>query len=319
MELGTDAQRLLRRVKTGSGLGVVLLKFVLCALLSAFAWILIPTEAHAEDSHSNRFDGMSAIDIAVAAALEKQKHTPESQINAADNVSGSPSSISFAACEIVELKGRFMHEGWYPIPGHPLPGTAVAKAVLLGPWQSAEFRLVDETDQLLGAITLALDEEAPDGMTFLGSFEVPEQPFRFAVSGTDASDELYDVVCSKTYQPQTLEVRFDELFVLAEPGLVPLELNITNHGPAGTFNLSVEDDMGVGASLDDSQLVIGEEETATTTVHLDVPNISVGVLDIVVTATVIRHGESDQGNFGTSQVRVQKFNLIHIDSFEVAQ
>ncbi len=284
-----------------------------------FCLLIVSASALAQPSEASPFDGMSAIDIAVAAALRKQERDAQVPSSLAEAPGATPSSITFFQCDIVELKGRFMHEGWYPIPGNPLPGTAATQVVLLGPWQTAEFRLIDEADDLLQELGLALDEEAPDGIIFLGTFDVPDQPFKMAVSGVDDQDVAYDVTCPKLFQPQTLEVRFDALFGLEKPGLIPLKLSITNHGPSGSFLLTVEDDMGVGASVDDEQVALDQDETIITTVHLNVPSISVGVLDITVTVTATGESEPERSNFGTTVVRVQKFNLIHDDGFEAPQ
>lgn len=85
-----------------------------------------------------------------------------------------------------------------------LPGTATVQATLIGPWQTAEFRLINVNEDFLQSLELALSDEASDGKTFLGSFAVPDEAFKFAVSGVDGQDAAYDVICSRVFQPRTI-------------------------------------------------------------------------------------------------------------------
>jgi hypothetical protein len=296
--------------------------------LKKFAWLgpalvicllLLSGASQAQHSQGSPFDGMSAIDIEVAAALRKQDQEPHPTSSQLEIPAGTTPPVSFLQCDIVELRGRFMHEGWFPIPGNPLPGPATLQATLTGPLQTAEFRLIDVNEGLLQSLELDLADEAPDGKTYLGSFDVPDEPFKFAVSGVDDQDAAYDVVCPRVFQPRTIDVRFDALFNLVEPGVVPLSLVITNHGPSGTFLLSVEDDMGVGATIDDLQVELEQDESKATTVNLNVPAITVGVLDITVTATATSETDNGYAGYGSTLARVQKFNLILENGFESPQ
>ena len=130
-------------------------------------------------SAASPYDGMSATDIAVAAAQDKSRQPPPRSAEKA--VRGG--SVTLSSFALVEMRGRFLHEGWYPIPGEPLPGPTAAQAVLLGPWQTAEFRLLDESNELLQQVTLARLDDDPTASHLTGSFDPPGQPFKVAVSG----------------------------------------------------------------------------------------------------------------------------------------
>ncbi|HKX55036.1 MAG TPA: hypothetical protein VJN01_03000, partial [Xanthomonadales bacterium] len=151
---------------------------------------------------------MSAIDIMVAAAARKSGSVSQLDVPAGTEATTAGSTVSFHRFDLVELTGRFQHEGWYPIPGDPLPGTVTGLAELVGDWQSIQFRLVSENDEFIQDIEL----EPLAGGSFVGEFEVPEQPFKVAVSGIDGEDGPFDLTWPIVFRPQLLELRFDSPF-----------------------------------------------------------------------------------------------------------
>lgn len=88
-------------MKTFASLGLTL---VYCVLL------MLGT-AHAQPSKASSFDGMSAIDIEVAAALRKGDQEPHPTFSQLETPAGTTTPVGFPQCDIVELRGRFMHEG----------------------------------------------------------------------------------------------------------------------------------------------------------------------------------------------------------------
>ncbi|HET6566144.1 MAG TPA: hypothetical protein VFG52_12085, partial [Xanthomonadales bacterium] len=131
--------------------------------LRMFAWLtpallcaglLLSGTAQAQQSSTSPYDGMSAIDIMVAAAARKSGSASQPDVPAGTQVATAGSTISFHRFDLVELTGRFQHEGWYPIPGDPLPGTATGLAQMVGTWQSIQFRLVSEANELIHEVAL---------------------------------------------------------------------------------------------------------------------------------------------------------------------
>ena len=266
-------------------------------------------------SAASPYDGMSATDIAVAAARNNSlRTTPRSESEAVRD--GSVTLYRFA---LVEMQMNSLHPGWFPIPGDPLPGPVAAEAVLLGPWQTAEFRLLDESNTLLRAVTLSRSDENPTGSQLTGSFELPTQPFKVAVSGVDASSAAYDITWPVVYRPQSVELRFAAGFMQVGSGPATLDLAITNHGPAQAFDLAVTNDMDQGVTITPSRLTLAQGETQNAQVTLGVPAISSGVLDITVTATATGATQSAANNFATTTIRTQRLNLLFDDNFEPAQ
>lgn len=266
-------------------------------------------------SAANPNDGMSAIDIAVAAAQDKSRQPPPRSAEKAVR-DGAVILYSFA---LVEMQMNSLHPGWSPIPGEPLPGPVTAEAVLLGTWQTAEFRLLDESNKLLRAVTLSRSDEDPSGSQLTGTFELPTQPFKVAVSGVDTSSAAYDIIWPVVHRPQTVELRFAAGFTQAGPGPALLDLAVTNHGPAQAFDLTVSNDMGQGVTIAPARLTLAPGETQNAQVTLGVPAISSGVLDITVTATATGATQSAANNFATTNVRIQRLNLLFEDNFEPAQ
>lgn len=262
---------------------------------------------------------MSAIDIMVAAAARKSGSASQAGVPAGTEATAAASTVSFHRFDLVELTGRFQHEGWYPIPGDPLPGTATGLAEMVGDWQSIQFRLVSEADELIEEIALTSLAGGAQGPSFVGSFELPQQPFKVAVSGIDGEDSPFDVTWPTVYRPQLLEVRFDSPFGNFEPGPAVLSLKITNHGPADTFLLTAEDDMGVGVAITETELFLEQGATGTADVELVVPAISVGLLDITVSATASSNSDAGRSNSATTLVRTLRYNRVFDSGFEAPQ
>ncbi len=261
-------------------------------------------------------DGMSATDIAIAARL-KREPTPGYSMPSVDGISQViDTSVDFFKFEIVEEKGRYLHEGYFPIPGEPLPGNVTALAELLGQWQTAQFRLVTEAGDLIGNITLSLPDGVTEGMSLLGNFDVPNQPFRVAVSGVGTNSVPYDITQTRLFRPQTVEVRFYPEINIVDPGEVHLSAEITNFGPLETFQLVVQDDMGVGVSISPAEVELAAEASSMLDITLQVPNISSGILKMSVTATATGVNNNAIQNFGVAKAILEKFELIIMDSFE---
>lgn len=288
--------------------------FVVFALLAFLPDVLL-----AQSTANHPFDGMSTIDISVAAAKRKYTKTASNHQGAIGAQAEVVSTVDFYSFNIVELKGRFLHEGWYPIPGDPLPGTVTVQAELIGSWQTAHFMLLDEADQLIENITLSVPAESAGSSTFLGTIEVPSQAFKVAVSGEDSDGVSFTITRPDIFRPQTVEVRFDSLFALVDAGVAQFSLSITNHGPLDTFQISVEDDMGVGVTSEVTAVELNMGETATTAINLQVPAVSSGLLDITITATAMGTSNPSSTNYGTTLARVQRFNLILNSGFEEGQ
>lgn len=293
-----------------------LLKFVSTALLLSLAWTLAPLETRADDSLASPFDGMSAIEIMVAAALEKKASSPTASLSNTETPNGAVLGLDFLACDLVEIKGRDLHEGEFPIPGNPLPGEATALVEFTGFAQSAQFRLVDVAGTPLENISLSPPSEQTASSTYLGNFTVPTQPFRIAAIGLDVSDQAFDITCERLYSPQTVTVRFDAENNIVQAGLNELPALITNHGPANTFLINAVTDLGITANTDLAEIALGEDESQFFTVRLVVPDISSGVLDIVVTATATAESEPSLFNQANSFLRIERFEQLFWDNFE---
>ena len=87
--------------------------------------------------------------------------------------------------EIVD-KNLDIHGGFMPIAGQPLSGAdVIGEATLLGPFGTASFNAVNEQGDPI--LPLNLNQGFPEAAAdhFLGTFPVPEVPFRVVASGTD--------------------------------------------------------------------------------------------------------------------------------------
>ncbi len=292
------------------------MKSVSFALLLALTWILTPLEASAKDSPGSRFDGMSAIEIEIAAALQNPTAHAWKQQPAVDTPQTGGSPVQFLRFDLVEVKGRPEHQGELPIQGQPKPGPGAGFAQMSVPVQTAQFRLETEAGGLIGYIDLQSPEATPAGLDFLGDLTIPDQPFRVAAAGTDLEGQPFDVAWEQTITPQHLEVRFDPETLVVGSGPTQLGAMVTNNGPAGTFAIDVATNLGLDVSSNFTELELAEGAAVPIVVTVLVPAISSGVLEIVITATATSVTDSQITNFGMAQARTERFEKIFWDSLE---
>ncbi|HET6565295.1 MAG TPA: hypothetical protein VFG52_07775, partial [Xanthomonadales bacterium] len=156
---------------------MALRKFVSTALLLSLAWTLAPLETRADDSPASPFDGMSAIEIKIAAARQQHASAAANPVTGSESPAAT-SSIQFLRCDLVELNDHPLHPGEFPIPGEPLPGDALARVEFNQFVHSTAFRLLNESGGLLGNINLSPPANQDNSTSYQGSFTVPAEPYR---------------------------------------------------------------------------------------------------------------------------------------------
>jgi hypothetical protein len=294
----------------------ILKKFAWLASALVYCILLLSGTAQAQSSSTSPFDGMSAIDIEVAAALLNPAADISGTSQSLDSPQTGASSVHFLQFDFVEVKGRPGHEGELPIPGEPQPGPGTAVAQLSGLAEAVQFRLVDESGALIELVDLQLPEGESLGFAYLGTLTVPSQPFRVAASGNDLDGLSFDVTWDRLFSPQMFEVRFDPELLMVEPGLAELGATVTNHGPTKTFAIDVVNNLGLDVSSNVLQLELAQGQSAPIVVSLDVPAISTGVLSITVTATVTSIDDPQASNHGNALARLERFERVFWNGFD---
>lgn len=266
----------------------------------------------------NPFDGMSAVDIAVQAESARLDEPQASPVGVCSDSIDEAMSINFMKFEFAKLTGRAGHQSLTPDHSQPIPGSKDAIAELWGSWATAEFRLVDETGELIENILMDSTDDEFARMYWAGSVDIPNSPFSVAVSGTDANGVAFDLTCSYTFYPQTIAVEFDVDFQRAQPGPAVLNAVVTNHGPADTFDLVFSNDMNVPNTGSPPQVVLTQGESTSVQMTVDIPAISTGVLDIRAKLTAQGTTNSSVSNHGNTLLRLERFNFMFGDGFDAS-
>jgi hypothetical protein len=149
---------------------------------------------------------------------------------------GAPLAIHLSFF-FVEMRGIPEHAGFAPIDGKPLAGLpAVGLARILGSYRTAHFSLTDENGTWLRALDLAPGGEAvADPGQFLGSVDLPSQPFRIRIEGTTSDDSPYSVTTAEVYRAEPIRIRLTSISGTLQPGSVAtVSSELTNTGPDRT-------------------------------------------------------------------------------------
>src|SRR6516165_7585706 len=127
------------------------------------------------------------------------------------------SDIFFVSAEFVKRGGRPGHEGLFRIQGEPVTGTPAMLEVSLSAsaMRNNEFYLVTEEGQTIQKVQMHTVNSDRDSLEFVGSVDLPAQPFRVAVNGSDSNGKPYQRFFSKLFHVESVEVSprldFDEL------------------------------------------------------------------------------------------------------------
>jgi hypothetical protein len=202
----------------------------------------------------------------------------------------SESDIYFISAEFVKKGGRLGHEGLFKIPGQPLAGIPATLEVSLSARETktVEFRLVTDrgdTIQELGMHAVNADREF---LEFVGSLELPKQPFRVAVTGHDSSGQSYQRFFPTLFHVETVEVLPDDVLdELSVGNTTPVTFRLRNIGPPSRFKITVTDGHRFVSQVLPQELALGTGESGTVRMELTVPaGTTPGIGDdVVVVAT----------------------------------
>jgi von Willebrand factor A domain-containing protein 7 len=192
------------------------------------------------------------------------------------------SDIFFVSTEFVKRGGRPGHEGLFRIQGQPAAETSAMLDVSLsgGATGTNEFYLVSEE----GRTIQELQMHAVNSKEFVGSVDLPPQPFRVAVKGSDANGRQYQRFFSNLFHAESVEVSppldFDEV----SPGSTKqLAFAVRNLAVPRSFKITVTDAHQFVGTVEPKELTLGAGETGTVRVNLTVPaGTAAGVGDNLV-------------------------------------
>jgi hypothetical protein len=107
------------------------------------------------------------------------KYAVTAHVRAANDASAP----GFNDFEFVQLGGRPAHEGWFPIQRDLRKGETIeCSTEVSGRVSGAEFAFVTRDDRLIASVPMQAEE---NGDNYFGRCQIPDIPFRVAVSGRD--------------------------------------------------------------------------------------------------------------------------------------
>jgi hypothetical protein len=206
------------------------------------------------------------------------------------------SDIFFVSVEFVKKGGRPGHEGLFRIQGQPLVGTPATLQASLSAsaTKTTEFYLVDEQGQTIQKLQMDAVNSDRQFLEFVGSVDLPNVPFRVALSGRDSNEKQYQRFFASLFHAEGVEViakpDLDELF----PGNIKqVAFKVRNIGPPRTFKITVTDTHKFLSSVEPKELALGAGESGTVQVELTVPATTAsGVGDDLVIVAASTAGPS---------------------------
>lgn len=200
------------------------------------------------------------------------------------------SDIFMISAEFVKKGGRPGHEGLFKISGEPLAGIPATLEVSLMATEvgTAEFRLVTDRGDTIQVVRMQAVNSDRAFLEFVGSVELPAQPFRVAVSGRDLKGQSYQRFYAGLFHAQTVEVLPD-----SSPDELPVgkttrvSFTLRNTGSPSTFKITVTDSHRFVSQVLPPELTLGTGESGKVRVELNVPAGTApgGGDDLVVVAT----------------------------------
>ena len=184
------------------------------------------------------------------------------------------SDIYFIGVEFVKKGGRPGHEGLFRIQGQPVaeaPATLQA-SLSVGATRTTEFYLVTERGQTIQKLEMHAVNSDREFLEFVGSVDLPNVPFRVAVTGRDSNGKQYQRFFSNLFHAENVEISpkldFEEL---PAGSTKQVAFTVRNIGLARTFKLTVTDAHQFVSKVEPKDLALGAGESGTVRVDLTIP------------------------------------------------
>lgn len=206
-------------------------------------------------------------------------------------VAQAESLLSLLSFEFVELS-PLVHSSFVPVPGQPLVGDeATGRASLLGSFETAKFQLMDESGETLQLIDLARGDPNAAADDFVGSFPLPNSPFRVAVSGLDKNAITYQRVFPTLFRAQSVELSIASATVndrLPIGVTTVFQANIHNLGEPASFQLEASELNGFVSTVVPDVIALNADGIGTFEIEVTVPDDTVEGAQIILVATATR-------------------------------
>jgi hypothetical protein len=194
--------------------------------------------------------------------------------------------LSIVTAEFVRPGGRPGHEGLFRIRGQPVAGAPATLRVVVSRDEIATAAV--DLVSVHGDTIRRLQLDTADGDEFVSTFELPSQPFRVGVTGTDKTGNRFQRVFHTLFHAETVEVLAPAAIEEVTAGAsLAIPFTIRNVGAAATFRIAGADGRRMIDRVEPSTLTLDEGAAGTVTVSIVVPaGASSGSgTDVTVTAT----------------------------------
>jgi hypothetical protein len=236
------------------------------------------------------------------------------------SVSGN-TPLRFSRFDFVELKGRFAHEGLFPIDGDPITGvSSTAMARLYGPYNSGfvGFMLRDESDGFIDEPTLTLGGDNAFEDDFVGPVTLqPGVRFRAYAIGEDDKGFLFLRAYPPTFLPQSVQV--EALYLDSDLEMYAGEeyiarFRVTNRGNGDTFTITTANEGGWIKEVSYNEIILNTDESIEIEVILDVPEDTPDETVFVMTLVAMSTTNPDTQNSALFGAIVELPVAVVIDS-----
>jgi hypothetical protein len=221
-------------------------------------------------------------------------------------VARSKSALSLIGAEFVQPGGRPGHEGLFRIQGQPIAGRpATLRVHLSSEAKSATFGLVSVDARPLQK--LELTSLGPE--EFVGTVNLPGEPFRLIVTGLDESGIRYQRTYATLFHAESIEVLATTAPATVAAGAVtPVTFTVRNFGPPVHLNLVATDSRGHVIAVEPSTLQLdqGAEGAVTVPVSLPADAAPDSRVSVILTATSDGPPASTTGNSAVKELTVTR-------------
>jgi hypothetical protein len=199
------------------------------------------------------------------------------------------SDIHFISVEFVEQGGRPGHEGMFKIAGQPVRGTPanLEAHVSAEETKTLDFTFVSEHGDIIQKLQMHPINTDRSFYELAGKLDLPNVPFRVAMSGLDKNDKPYQRFFSHLFHAESVEVSADRGEQELAPGSTKqIIFRVRNIGGARTFKVTVADARKFVSNVEPKELAIGANESATVRMDVAIPAATAsGLGDDVVVVT----------------------------------
>ena len=202
------------------------------------------------------------------------------------------SEIFLYAVEFVERGGRLGHEGMFPIHGQPVFGkSSHLQATMAGPAKHIAFQLMTPEAQPLKTIEVKSVHDDDDDHEFVGTVNLPAEPFRIVATGTDENGHHFQRMHEALVSPSVVSIALIHAEDLHAGRTSSFAFRVTNLGNSENFKLVAVCANGWPTHADRPSVTLSREENVLITITVSVPagtSVYTGA-DLILTAT----GEGD--------------------------